>query len=132
MKDRRSMSTALQTVDLPPEAADFLRQGTPKPKTVSALPESSIPVSVDENQENVEIRPKLNRVERTSNVPKEKQPPEPIVPARLVSLTVRVPAEIPDNLLRASVDRKLKRQRPSTQQEIAAEAIVQWLHENGY
>ena len=52
--------------------------------------------------------------------------------AGLVSLTVRVPRIVPPGLLLASVDRKLKRQRPWTQQEIVAEALIHWLRQHGY
>ena len=52
--------------------------------------------------------------------------------AGLVSLTVRVPRVVPPGLLLASMDRKLKRQRPWTQQEIVAEALTHWLKSHGY
>ena len=52
--------------------------------------------------------------------------------ANLVSLTVRVPRMVSPGLLLASVDRKLKRQRPWTQQEIVAEALTLWLQQHGY
>lgn len=49
-----------------------------------------------------------------------------------VSITVRLPADIPARLLRVSTERKLNRIRPWTQQEIMAEALAQWLSKNGY
>ena len=57
---------------------------------------------------------------------------DPEAEAGLVSLTVRVPRIVPPGLLLASVDRKLKRQRPWTQQEIVAEALTHWLQQHGY
>ena len=40
--------------------------------------------------------------------------------------------EIPNALVRASAERKVKRQKPFTQQEIVAEAVTQWLRKNGF
>lgn len=45
-----------------------------------------------------------------------------------VSMTFRLPAELSSRLLRASLDRKLKRERPFTQQDIIAQALALWLN----
>jgi len=47
-------------------------------------------------------------------------------------MTFRVPAEIPSALVRASAERKVRKQRPFTHQEIVAEALQQWLKANGF
>lgn len=59
---------------------------------------------------------------------KESEP----VAVGVVSMTFRLPADIPSGLLRASTDRKIKKLRPCTQQEIVAEALFQWLARSGY
>jgi hypothetical protein len=62
--------------------------------------------------------------------PKEKE--AEVLRGGTVSLSVRVPFEIPDALVRGSADRKVKRQRPFTQQDITVEAVSQWLKKYGY
>jgi len=47
-------------------------------------------------------------------------------------MTFRLPAELPDALLRASMDRKLRHVAPWTQQDIVAEALEAWLNRRGY
>jgi hypothetical protein len=44
-----------------------------------------------------------------------------------VSMTFRLPAELSSRLLRVSLDRKLKREKPFTQQDIIAQALALWL-----
>jgi hypothetical protein len=46
-------------------------------------------------------------------------------------MSVRVPPEIPEGLIRASADRKIKKQKPWTQQDIIAEALSEWLQKHG-
>lgn len=58
--------------------------------------------------------------------------PELLPPRNLVTLSIRVRPEIPDALLRAATERKLKRHKAYRQQEIAAEALTQWLSRHGY
>ena len=119
----RTLSVALQTTNLDPEAVAFVQAGQSKPRA-----------------ELHEVAP----------VPREPPPvPEPITPGRpeppglhwngepaadpeagLMTLSVRVPRSLPSSLLLASVDRKLKRQRPWTQQDIVAEAVREWLERN--
>jgi hypothetical protein len=50
----------------------------------------------------------------------------------LTSMNFRVPAAIPAALLKASSERKIKKSRPFTQQDIVAEALASWLKKNGY
>src|SRR5947209_5504461 len=44
-----------------------------------------------------------------------------------VSMTFRLPWDLCSRLLRVSLDRKLKRQKPFTQQDIMADALAVWL-----
>jgi len=103
------MNDALQTSNLPPEAIQLIKEGTPKPQT---------PVPVLELVE----KPKVEK----PKVIKEK-PEEPVA---LVSMNFRLPANLPQALLKVSSERKLKKIKPFTQQDIVAEAISDWLKKN--
>jgi hypothetical protein len=111
------MTDALQTADLPPEAVEFIRGGSPKPQTQApVLPE------VATAKQPVEPKP----VSKPRKDPEKA--PDPVV---LVALGFRVPLEISQALLKISSERKLKRLRPFTQQEIVAEALSEWIKKNG-
>jgi hypothetical protein len=45
-------------------------------------------------------------------------------------MTFRLPAELPAALLRAAMERKLRGEPPSTQQDIVAQAVREWLERN--
>lgn len=47
-----------------------------------------------------------------------------------VSMTFRLPADLSHHLMRAAVERKLKRERPFSQQDIVAEALQDWLRQH--
>ena len=55
-----------------------------------------------------------------------------MLPTGLVSMTFRLSADLPAALVRASADRKVRQQQPSTQQAIVAEAVQQWLRAQGF
>jgi len=118
--NRRTLSVALQTGNLPDAALDFVK-GTaakPAPETINRGTEAP---TVEESQ--LAADPLKRRLQPTDLDTAE---------AGLVSITVRVPRSVPPGLLLASVDRKLNRQRPWTQQEIVAEALTGWLRQHGY
>ena len=123
--NRRTLSAALQTVDQSEAALDFVKAGSARPAPDAAATVIE-PVSAAEGVEPGRaagvVKPRLH-VGGDADVESE---------AGLVSLTVRVPRVVPPGLLLASVDRKLKRQRPWTQQEIVAEALTHWLKSHGY
>lgn len=50
----------------------------------------------------------------------------------VMALNTRISAEISTALLTASMQRKLQRQNPFTQQDIVAEALSDWLRKHGY
>ncbi len=120
--NRRPLSAALQTPDLSAAALDFVK-GTPTWT-------SSEPMAVATAAPVAEVKEPPS----STNGVKPRLPSSNEVEAEagLVSLTVRVPRIVPPGLLLASVDRKLKRQRPWTQQELVAEALTQWLQQHGY
>ena len=115
---RRSMSAALQTVELPPEAMALIQEGTPKPIR------SVAPVPLMEEEEESPNRAR-SRKERT---PHERLNP---IQRPVVAMTVRIAKELTDALLRLSVERRLRGEEPHTQQEMVAEAIREWLQRQG-
>lgn len=120
--NRRTLSAALQTADLPEQALEFVTSGSPKP-TPDAPVATSVPAAGEEIGELGNGRRPPVGVTKDTEFKAE---------PGLASLTVRVPRVVPPGLLLASVDRKLKRQHPWTQQEIVGEALTLWLKEHGY
>lgn len=115
------MSEALGS--LSDEALAFVSAGTPKAKpTVVAMAEPRPPTPSE-----VEPAEKPERAPR-----KREKPAEVPFVSGLVSMTFRLPAELPAALIRAASDRKLKNERPCSQQEIVAEALTQWCRKHGY
>ena len=131
---RRSMSAALQTVDLPPEAVALIRAGTPQPLMAHPAPAPIAATSAESEgvSENAGERIVADKTPRRSAkpraLPEREAEPEPAGSG--AALTVRLPGNLPQQLLRASMTRKLCRQRPYTQREIVAEAIRDWLKRN--
>lgn len=133
---RRSMSAALQTVELPPEAVALIKEGGARPISTPPATAQLAPLKEPESQSSPVIeleesaatdRPRAARVK----APREKLEAMP-APPTIVSMTVRLPVELPNALLRIAVERKLQRQKPCTQQEMVAVAIREWLRRNGY
>ena len=105
MIQRRTLSQALQTSEFSEAAIAFV-------SGVASEPAQSVEPSA------------------TVGTAPKPTPPEPSGGASgvgTVSMTFRLPAELCSRLLRVSLDRKLKRQKPFTQQDIMAEAINYWL-----
>lgn len=145
---RRSMGDALQTASLPPEAMALIREGTPKPRATlevvreapgaraqapaaeTELAPETKPVKPEAAAEPAEPkrRPERGRAKSPAEIPAEA--PEGVT--GMVPVTFRLPAHIPGALVRASADRKIRRLRPYTQQEIVAEALSEWLEKAGF
>jgi hypothetical protein len=121
------MSEALAP-KLSAEALAFVQAGAPRPA-------SETPAVVKPAEERA-VAPKVPEVPEVP-VPKPARAKTPKAEAApgaaggLVSMSVRVPPEIPEGLIRASADRKIKKQKPWTQQEIIAEALSEWLQKHG-
>jgi len=126
-KSRRTLGEALRTANLSPEAMAFLSPGSAEPMAQPlspTIPPPSAPVAWPMPSPAPECAPNPRVVE---------SPPAPSpATGALVSMTFRVPVEIPSALVRASAERKVRKQRPFTQQEIVAEAVQQWLKANGF
>ncbi len=52
--------------------------------------------------------------------------------AGTVSMSFRLPAQLSVRLIEVAVQRKLRRERPFSQQDIVAEALAAWLKGHGY
>ena len=141
---RRSMSQALRTVELPPEALTVIKAGTPKPQSgQSVFGERSALEMAATKTLVLETDPAAPALEQTDAALVEPAKVAKRLPAKekmselpslggTVSASFRLPVEIPNALVRASAERKVKRQKPFTQQEIVAEAVTQWLRKNGF
>jgi hypothetical protein len=124
---RKSLIEAVSS----PEARDFIQAGTPKPQFVQT----------DSKEESVEDAPatgllETKAVEQRSEVeqPAKKRTPKQVteegeespLPIR-VPQTYRLPQRLVEDLARAAIERKIKRRKPWSQQDIVAEAIGEWL-----
>lgn len=149
------MNEALRTIDLPTEAIALIKAGNPRVKASECVlttsdengpriaPEGAvITAEQSENPDNkvcrIPVEPESVATRGTARPQTlttkliHKTSPMPRPPATFISMTVRVPGEIPTRLLRAATDCRISQQRPWTQQEIVAEALEQWLKINQY
>lgn len=137
------MSAALRPVELTPEAISLIREGSPKSLTAAPGPaappeESPRPEILAAPEKSEPEAPPAAESESAASSPKVKgkvaqfKEPAPAAREALVSTSFRVPETLLEGLLRAASERKLKRQRPFTQQEIVADALSTWLKRGGY
>ena len=124
-KNRRSMTQALQTGELSEDARAFVAGKAP-PASEEAAVASPKPLPKSPKPSLLTPTPPQNGVSKATPVDSS-----PSV-AGIVSITIRLPASLPSRLLRASVERKLRREQPFTQQDIVAEALHAWLDLHGY
>src|ERR1017187_6909209 len=114
-KPRRTLSAALQTRELSDEALAFVNgSGNNGAKPITPANDVSVPRATSP----------LNcvHIERPATLE--------VTPSGTVSMTFRLPSELSTRLVRVSVERKLKRQPPFSQQDIVADALTQWLARN--
>ena len=120
MNPKRTMSQALHAGNLSAEAVAFVAAGAagaavPPPGAatpaaqVRILP-AAVPAGVPESGKSAIVH---------SLLPAERHAP--------VSMTFRLPAELPSVLLRVAMERKLRGESPCTQQDIVAQAVREWL-----
>ena len=122
MNTKRTMSQALQTNNLGAEARAFVAAGAaaaPNTKSETAPTETGL---VNESQPTSATAAPVPTNFVSSPLPAERRGP--------VSITVRLPAELPPALLRVAMERKLRGERPFTQQDIVAQAVREWLERN--
>lgn len=114
------------------EALAFIKEGQPKPAKERQKNE---PNAVDSfeggGNEDKSVKDDSSKSHQSSNDKQQKVEgggEEDL----LVPVTFRLPENIADNLLRASLTRKLGKKEPHTKQDIAAEALKEWLEKEGY
>ena len=114
-KPRRTLSAALQTGRLTDEALAFVNgAATNGTKTIAPANDVNVPrATLPSNNVHIE-RPAVLEIPSSGTV----------------SMTFRLPAELSSRLIRVSVERKLNRQPPFSQQDIVANALTQWLERN--
>jgi hypothetical protein len=116
-----------------PEARDFIEAGTPKPQFVQAqpeeageestalVPEQAEPVIASVEKKEIPISAPMSVVHHSAG-----EIPLPV----LVPQTFRLPQRLVEDLARAAIERKIKRRKPWSQQDIVAEAIKEWLRKH--
>jgi hypothetical protein len=129
---RRSLSESLGTNPLSAEADAFLRGGNTPPARES--PEPAAPVAAPAVAATVARTPAVAcplalAQPRPATSPMVSQAPVPT--GGLVSVTVRLPTALAETLLRVSLERRLRKERPFAQQDIVAEAVRDWIEAQG-
>jgi hypothetical protein len=124
------MAAALQpnTPAITPEALNLIKAGTPVPQNPNPLLTSAA-IPTAGNQEAAAKSAAESAPVQKSKIQQKETTPETIT---LVSVNYRLPAAIPTALLKASSDRKLRKTKPYTQQDIVGEALAEWLKKHGY
>lgn len=129
--NRRSLKQAISVEA--PEVKEFLKAGIPVPKEPSvkqpeqgdALPESVEAVTDPPPREEVVPVTLRNKPKFAEQVAEDRE--EASVP-----VTFRLPERLVRAMISASAARKIQRIKPSTQQDMAALAIQEWLGKNDY
>lgn len=119
MTERRSLSQSLPMADLPAEAWDLIKQGSPQP--------------VAEPRKTVELpKPRPSPVKAVRDPIEAQEEGEGVKARGLVPLSVRVQSDLADKLLKVAFERKMQRKAPFSQQDIVTQAVTQWLRKGGY
>jgi hypothetical protein len=114
-----------------PEARDFIQAGIPKSqfvqtdskKAAEEEPATGILETKAVEQRSEAEQPAKKRMPKQVTQPEEEESPLPI----RVPQTYRLPQRLVEDLARAAMERKIKRRKPWSQQDIVAEAIGEWL-----
>jgi outer membrane biosynthesis protein TonB len=121
---RRSLDDALT-----PDEEAFLKQEKP------AKPQTPKPKSKPQPQKKKESQP-MNRSaikeDFTPDTSSASNSPAQYSLAGTGSVNARIDPLITTALLRASLERRIERQTPTTQRDIIAEALSDWLKKHGY
>ena len=116
-----------------PEARDFIEAGTPKPQFVPTPSEGVGEEStalVPEPAETVVAAVEKKETPVPAPAPVVHQSGGEIPLPVLVPQTFRLPQRLVEDLARAAIERKIKRRKPWSQQDIVAEAIKEWLRKH--
>ena len=121
----KTMEGALAESPLPAEALAIIQDGAPKPLASSPkMPMAEAPSVASAIEQPTPVKTKTAK----SVVNKERS----VELATSVAVTFRLPLELSQTLIKASVERKLEKRWPHTQQNIVADALQNWLQKNGY
>lgn len=129
-KPRRTMRDALKPGNLTDEAKAFL-SGTPSKPTLPEPPSATEPPVEPTPPEPPVVEPPEITETTADPTGMALANPSVVVPG-IVSMTFRLPANLSAQLARVSAERKLRRERPFSQQDIVAEALKHWLLRHGY
>lgn len=115
---RRPMSEALRMVRLSEEAQQFVKGSPPKAPTQ----DSELPLATSSP-------PPADRTPSPSPAPimHPERTGDDAAFSGKVSMTVRLPAGLSLQLADTAAERKRRRERPFSQQDIVAEAVADWL-----
>jgi hypothetical protein len=113
-----------------PEARDFIEAGTPK----SQFAQTDSKEAAEVAQATGLLETKAVEQRSEAHQPAKKRMPKQVteegeespLPIR-VPQTYRLPQRLVEDLARAAMERKIKRRKPWSQQDIVAEAIGEWL-----
>ncbi len=126
MAERRSLGDAIMT----PEKIAFISGGEAK----KSPPVEKVKVIETVLEASDEPKPADRRARARNRTSREEHEPEAteVLDELLVSRTARFQYRTAQALTRAHLERKLKRLRPTTQQEIIEIAVQVWLRDHGY
>jgi hypothetical protein len=131
MNLKRTMSEALQTGKLSEEACAFLSGGAPRGSAGSEATPNALTKDAARHSDPALPVP-TDEPTATASAPTPLRPPTAAADRSApVSMTFRLPAQLPEALLRAAMERKLRHEEPFTQQDIVAEAVREWLDRHG-
>jgi hypothetical protein len=113
-----------------PEARDFIQAGTPK----SQFAQTDSKEAAEDAHATGLLETKAVEQRSEAHQPAKKRMPKQVteegeespLPIR-VPQTYRLPQRLVEDLARAAMERKIKRRKPWSQQDIVAEAIGEWL-----
>ena len=126
MAERRSLGDAIMT----PKKMAFIAGGNAE-EVPPVEKVKDIQTSIEAFEE---AKPSERRSRSRTRSSREEQEPEAtdVLDELLVSRTARFQYRTAQALTRAHLERKLKRLRPTTQQEIIEIAVQAWLRDHGY
>lgn len=134
MAERRSIGAAME---MTPEKLAFIKGETNQ--TLPSQPSSSRKAEEEiadliasangsETVKDPAIRPQRKNRRSSHEMPRASE----VLDQVLVPVTIRLPRRTAQALRRAYLEQRLKSAKPDTQQEIAEEALVEWLGRFGY
>ncbi len=113
-RTRRTMGEALMTEGFSRDALAFVSGEASTVPTAPAVPTRA-------------VTPPRKRTPPATNRPARNRPHLAPTPDSTVSMTFRLPADLPSRLIQVSAERKVRREAPFSQQDIVAEALREWL-----